>query len=371
MRVLVAEDDYVSSLMLTCCLEEFGYEVTTVDNGLKALELIRTGEFQLVISDWSMPKMTGVELCRQIRKRPASTYTYVILLTSHQGTESVVEGLEAGADDFIVKPFQPDELQVRLRAGERVLSLESRDVTIFALAKLAESRDPDTGAHLDRIREYCRVLCEKLVEHGPYVDQIDGDYVRTVYLTSPLHDIGKVGIPDNILLKPGKLTDEEFGTMKQHAKIGSDTLDAALKARPDAQYLRMARDIALSHHEKFDGSGYPFGLKGQDIPLCGRITALADVYDALRTKRVYKPAFSHEKAREIIIEGSGTHFDPVIVDVFLQTELKFVEIGQGFVDDVPQSRRESNNNVTPVSHSILSRFDRTLTFAEALVTAST
>src|SRR6478736_4010199 len=145
MRVLVAEDDFVTSFMLVYCLEQFGYEVTAVDNGLKALELVRTGEFQLVISDWAMPKMTGVELCRQIRKRPSSSYTYIILLTTQSGTNNVVEGLEAGADDFITKPFQPEELHVRLRAGERLLSLESRDITIFALAKLAESRDPDTG----------------------------------------------------------------------------------------------------------------------------------------------------------------------------------------------------------------------------------
>ena len=330
MRVLVAEDDAVTSFMLAYCLEEFGYEVTTVDNGLDALELVRTGDFQLVISDWSMPKMTGVELCRQIRKRPSSSYTYVILLTSHGGTHSVVEGLDAGADDFITKPFQPEELQVRLRAGERVLSLESRDVTIFALAKLAESRDMETGAHLDRIREYCRVLCEELSKHGPYTTQIDGDFVRMVYLTSPLHDIGKVGIPDHILLKPGKLTDSEFEVMKQHAQIGSETLDAALKARPDAGYLRMARDIAQTHHEKYDGSGYPLGLQGDQIPLCGRIVALADVYDALTTKRIYKSAFSHQRARDIIVDGAGKHFDPVIVDAFLAIEERFIDIRQRF-----------------------------------------
>lgn len=342
MRVLVAEDDTVTSFMLTYCLEQFGYEVTAVDNGLKALELVRTGEYQLVISDWSMPKMTGVELCRQIRKRQSSGYTYVILLTSHEGTDSVVEGLDAGADDFITKPFQPEELQVRLRTGERVVSLESRDVTIFALAKLAESRDSDTGSHLDRIREYCRVLCEYLLDHGRYVDQIDGDYIRLVYLTSPLHDIGKVGIPDHILLKPGKLTDEEFAIMKTHTTIGCETLDAALQARPDAQYLKMARDIARSHHEKFDGTGYPFGLSGQDIPLCGRIVALADVYDALTQKRVYKPAFSHEKSRTIILEGKGTHFDPEIVEAFLKTEHKFVAIRQRFADADSPIQFESN-----------------------------
>ncbi|WP_010587818.1 response regulator [Schlesneria paludicola] len=366
MRVLVAEDDAVTSFMLVYCLEQFGYEVTAVDNGLKALELVRTGEFQLVISDWSMPKMTGVELCRQIRKRPSSSYTYVILLTSHEGTNSVVEGLDAGADDFITKPFQPEELQVRLRTGERVLSLESRDVTIFALAKLAESRDFETGAHLDRIREYCRVLCEHLLDHGPYVDQIDGDFVRMVYLTSPLHDIGKVGIPDKILLKPGKLTDEEFEVMKQHAQIGSETLDAALQARPDAEYLRMARDIARSHHEKFDGTGYPLGLKGNDIPMCGRIVALADVYDALTTKRIYKSAFSHEKAREIILDGSGKHFDPAIVDAFVETEEKFVAIRRRFADYDATIATES---VTAPSQSNLGSVGRVATPFEYLAPA--
>lgn len=345
MRVLVADDDSVVSFMLEYCLEQFGYEVTVVDNGLKALELVRTGEYQLVISDWSMPKMTGLELCRQIRKRPSSSYTYVILLTSREGTDSVVEGLDAGADDFITKPFQPEELRVRLRNGERVLALESRDVTIFALAKLAESRDLETGAHLDRIRDYSRILCENLLEQGPYVGEIDGDYVRMVYLTSPLHDIGKVGVPDHILLKPGKLTDEEFEVMKQHASIGSDTLDAALQNRPDAQFLKMARDIARTHHEHFDGSGYPFGLKGQDIPLCGRIVALADVYDALTTKRVYKSALSHEESRAIILEGSGKHFDPAIVNAFLRTESKFIKVRQQFADN--ESHVPNEGGYTP------------------------
>ncbi len=332
MQVLVAEDDAVTALMLQFCLEQYGYAVTVVDNGLDALERVRSGEFQLVISDWEMPKMTGIELCRQIRKRPSSSYTYVILLTTQAGTKNVVEGLEAGADDFITKPFQPEELHVRLRVGERLLSLESRDVTIFALAKLAESRDPETGAHLDRIREYSKVLCEHLVKHGPYTDQIDGDFVRLVYLTSPLHDIGKVGIPDHVLLKPGALTADEFAVMKQHAAIGGATLNAALETRPDVEYLRMARDIAYSHHEKFDGTGYPRGLAGQEIPLCGRIVALADVYDALTTKRVYKPAFPHEKARSIILEGAGKHFDPAIVEAFLACESKFVAIRERLAD---------------------------------------
>lgn len=335
MRVLIADDDCVTSELLTSILIDFGYDVTLATNGREALGLIRTGQYRLVISDWSMPEMSGLELCRRVRGRHSGGYVYIILLTSHSGTQSVIEGLEAGADDFITKPFEPQELLVRLRAGERVLSLESRDVTIFTLAKLAESRDPETGAHLERMREYCRVIAEHLSQHPRFQDQIDGDYVELLYLTSPLHDIGKVGIPDSVLLKPGKLTPEEFKIMQRHTIIGFETLDAAYRARPDAEYLRLARDVALTHHEKFDGSGYPNQLRGHEIPLCGRIVALADVYDALTTKRVYKPAFSHEESRQIILEGSGRHFDPDIVEAFLQNEHRFVAIRQRF-DDAPE-----------------------------------
>jgi putative two-component system response regulator len=154
-----------------------------------------------------------------------------------------------------------------------------------------------------------------------------------VYLTSPLHDIGKVAVPDAVLLKPGPLTPDEFEIMKRHASVGWETLDAVLRAHPEAKFLRMARDIAGSHHERFDGTGYPLGRKGEDIPLCGRIVALADVYDALTTKRVYKPAFSHDKARDIIVAASGTHFDPAIVDAFLENEDEFSTVRRNFAEN--------------------------------------
>ena len=330
MRVLIVEDDCVSAEILTNSLQHFGYDVTTVDNGREAFELIRTGKFRLVVSDWDLPEMSGVEICRQIRQRQSSGYIYVILVTSFEGVENVVEGLHAGADDFLTKPLQPDELRMRLRAGERILSLESRDVVIFALAKLAESRDPQTGAHLERMREYCRVLSDELSGWEKFSDEIDGQYVELLYMTSPLHDIGKVGIPDSVLLKPGKFTDEEFEIMKQHTLIGGQTLDAAVRAHPEAEFLRMAYDIAMSHHERYDGGGYPHGLKGDEIPLCGRITALADVYDALTTRRVYKPKIAHESTRKIILEGNGKHFDPDIVQAFKNREDEFVAISQRF-----------------------------------------
>ncbi len=326
MRVLIADDDDVALEILEHALAQFGYQVTVAHDGREALDLVRSGQFRMVVSDWEMPKMTGVELCREIRQRSASGYVYVILLTSRQGTQIVVDGMNSGADDFVNKPFQPQELVVRIRAGERILAMESRELIIFSMAKLAESRDPETGAHLERMREYCRVIAEHLSRQAKFREQVDGDYVQLIYMTSPLHDIGKVGIPDHILLKAGRLTSEEFEIMKEHAEIGARTLDAAAAAHPEAKFLCMAREIARCHHETFDGSGYPNGLAGEEIPLCGRIVALADVYDALTTKRVYKPAFSHEKAAAIIREGRSRHFDPDIVDAFEANEARFVAI---------------------------------------------
>ncbi len=348
MHVLIVEDDCISAEILSNSLRHFGYEVTTVDNGREAFELIRSGKFRLVVSDWDLPEMSGIEICRQIRQRQSSSYIYVILVTSFEGVENVVEGLNAGADDFLTKPLQPDELRMRLRAGERILALESRDVVIFALAKLAESRDPQTGAHLERMREYCRVLADELSGWEKFSDEIDGEYVELLYMTSPLHDIGKVGIPDNVLLKPGKFTEEEFEIMKQHTLIGGQTLDAAVRAHPEAQFLRMAYDIAMTHHERYDGGGYPHGLKGEQIPLCGRITALADVYDALTTRRVYKPKIAHQETREIILKGTGKHFDPDVVQAFRNREDEFIAVGQRFDENAAKPEEPGVFLGTPV-----------------------
>lgn len=330
MRVLIADDDAISAEMLKNSLEQFEYDVTLAYDGAEAFAILRSGSYHLVISDWEMPGMSGLELCQQIRKRNWSSYIYFILLTSYSGVDNAVLGLEAGADDFLTKPFHPEEIRVRLKTAERILTLESRDLTIFSLAKLAESRDTDTGSHLERIREYCRILANELTQTSRYGNDIDGDYVQLLYLTSPLHDIGKVGIPDSVLLKPGRLTPEEFNIMKQHTIIGGNTLSAAAKAHPEAKFLSMAKDVAFTHHERFDGQGYPYGLSGSQIPLCGRITAVADVYDALTSKRIYKPEYSHETSRDIILEGRGTQFDPFLVDIFLSCEQQFLQVREQF-----------------------------------------
>ncbi|HTQ40884.1 MAG TPA: response regulator [Pirellulales bacterium] len=348
MRVLVVDDDPVTSEIIVEDLRQFGYDVVGASDGQEAFDLIRTGQFHLVISDWQMPKMSGLELCREIRKRQWSGYIYVILLTSRSGVENVVCGLNAGADDFLTKPFHPQELRMRLRTGERILALESRDLVIFAMAKLAEFRDKDTGAHLERMREYSRILAEELSHWPKYAHVIDGDYVQLIYLTSPLHDIGKVGVPDSVLLKPGRLSPEEFELMKQHSVLGGETLRAVAEGRSTAQFLVMAQDIALTHHEHYNGHGYPNQLRGEQIPLCGRIVALADVYDALRSKRVYKEAFSHDTARDTIAQESGRQFDPDVVQAFLNCEKDFIAVANRFRDSAPMTLRDNSALVSQV-----------------------
>ena len=328
MRVLVVDDNEIERELHADMLEEAGYQVDSASSGIEALEMLRTGTYRLVVSDWVMPGMSGIDLCRSFRSTHYGRYTYVILVTSRDTTEDTVAALDAGADDFITKPVQPAELCGRLRVGERILSSESRDVTILALAKLSESRDAETGAHLQRIREYSRIIASDLATQEKYRAEIDGEYIEAIYATSPLHDIGKVAIPDSILNKPDCLTDEEYEIMKNHTVIGAQTLDATLHEYPEARFLRIARDIALSHHERWDGNGYPSGLSGEEIPLCGRIVALADVYDALTAKRVYKPAMSHQEVRSMIVRGNGSQFDPCVVEAFLRSEDQFITVNQ-------------------------------------------
>lgn len=276
MKILIVEDSQTDAIMVQFALHSHGHDVTIVESGELALEELRRENYQVVITDWELPGIDGLDLCRNIRNRASNHYTYLIMLTSRDQKHCVIDGLAAGADDYLTKPFEPQELFFRVRVAERLLGLQGRDVLIFTLAKLAESRDPETGEHLERIREYCRVLTNELARNKRFESVIDADFAEAIYLTSPLHDIGKVGIPDHILQKPGKLTNEEFQIMKQHARIGGETLDAASRMNPDHAYLLMARDIAMTHHERFDGTGYPHGLKGTGIPLCGRIVALAE-----------------------------------------------------------------------------------------------
>lgn len=333
MKILIIEDELVSRKKMEKLINGLGYETISAENGSEGWEIWKNERTRMVITDWVMPGMDGVELCRRIRESEGSRYTYVIMVTSKNEVDDMVAAIDAGADDFITKPFVKGELAVRIRAGERILGFETRDIVIFSLAKLAESRDSETGNHLERIRFYSKILAETIRRTNHSTHTVDNLFVENIFLTSPLHDIGKIGIPDFILLKPGRLDDREFEMMKSHSRIGFETLNEALKRYPKADYLRMSAEIALSHHEKYNGTGYPDGLVGEEIPLSARIVALSDVYDALVSRRVYKNAYTHDVARSVIVKEAGTHFDPMVVDAFLASEKAFVEVLEGFKDE--------------------------------------
>jgi HD-GYP domain-containing protein (c-di-GMP phosphodiesterase class II) len=244
-------------------------------------------------------------------------------------------------DEFGVMAHHTNRMVDAIR--ERTEEIQrTRDVTIYSLASLAETRDNETGAHILRTQHYVLALAEQLADHPRFRDTLDEETIQLLHKSAPLHDIGKVGIPDAILLKPGKLTDEEFETMKGHAQLGGDAIRVAEKELGGNSFLRYAREIAESHHEKWNGSGYPRGLSGDDIPLSGRLMALADVYDALISKRVYKPAFSHDKAKGIILEGKGQHFDPDVVEAFLAVEPRFQAIATRYRDEDYSETSQSN-----------------------------
>jgi putative two-component system response regulator len=326
MRVLIADRDANSLEIIGSVLRGAGHEVDFATDGLMALEKVRANSPRLVMAGWELAGMDGVALTRAIRSNQTAGYVYVILLRGQVGSANAIEALSAGADDFLTNPFDPTELTVRVRTAERILSIETRDLVIFAMAKLAESRDPETGAHLDRVRHYSRLLAEELGKTEKYRTIADSNFVRLIFLTSPLHDIGKVAVPDSVLLKPGRLNDREFEIMKLHTTMGTQVLQAALKEHPEAKFLKMAAEIAETHHERWDGTGYPHATKGEEIPLCGRIVALADVYDALTSRRVYKPKLSHETARCMIMDSAGTHFDPDVVAAFARVEEEFLGV---------------------------------------------
>ena len=330
MKILIVDDELVSRKKMELLVRSLGHETLVASDGVEGWEVWKKERVRMVITDWMMPVMDGLELCTNIREAEGSQYIYIIMVTSREDVNDLVRGMDAGADDFITKPFVKEELAVRIKAGERISGFETRDIVIFSLARLVESRDSETGHHLERIRHYSKELTTAILKLDNAPKEIDALFLENIFLTSPLHDIGKVGIPDYILLKPGRLDDKEWHIMRKHSAIGFCTINEALKKYPRADYLRMSADIALSHHERFDGAGYPNGLKGKKIPLSARIVALADVYDALVSKRIYKEAYQHGMAKTIIEKERGKGFDPMVVDAFLSCEDKFLEISERF-----------------------------------------
>lgn len=353
---VMAVDDTPDNLkILQDMLQTNGYRVLAFPNGRMALNAAAKNPPDLILLDIMMPSMDGFEVCRHLKADDTLKEIPVLFISALTETTDKVKAFSAGGVDYVTKPFQEEEVHARVETHLRLRKMQlelnkhnhsleelvqekvkeisaSQYSTIVALANLAELRDDETGEHIKRTQNFCRTLAEHLGIHSDYKDIIDHAFTENIYKAAPLHDIGKVGISDNILLKPGKLTPEEFEIIKTHTLIGANTLKGVQDDYPNNAFINMGLDIARSHHEKWDGSGYPDGLKADDIPLCGRIMSLADVYDALRSKRPYKPAFSHEKSYEIIMEGAGQQFDPRVIEAFKSLEAEFARIREQLDD---------------------------------------
>jgi putative two-component system response regulator len=330
LSILVADDDEHQRVLLQMLLEKEGYNLFLAEDGEEALKIYEANpSIRLVITDLEMPKMDGFGLVASIRQQQLR-YTYIIVLTSIDDKKSLISALSKGADDFLIKPAMEEELQLRVENGIRLLRQQSQDELILALAKLSEYRSDETGFHLERVQHYTHILAMDLSDNCPEL-KITHTIAEEIAKVSPLHDIGKVAIPDSILHKPGKLTNDEFDTMKKHAMIGGSILEEIF-IKTKSPYLKIAFELTAYHHEKYNGTGYPSQLSGEDIPVAARIMALADVYDALTSKRCYKKSFTHEAARNIIVQERGEHFDPKVVDSFIRQENNWNSIRDRYQD---------------------------------------
>jgi len=337
--VMVVDDNPANLKLMEGMLRSGGYGVRSFPRGRMALAAAIEKAPDLILLDIDMPEMTGYQVCEQLKASPQLSEIPVIFLSAMNGPEDRLRCFRAGGVDYVSKPFQFEEVQARVDAHVRLRRLQqeiqidncrlqelvqiqvkkianAQMETLFAIARLAEARDDETGRHVERVQTFCRLLADALSEDPKYKITIDSAWISNIFHASPLHDIGKVAIPDRILLKPGPLTPEEFAVMKTHAALGSQTLKTVHESYPDNDFIEMGIKIARSHHERWDGTGYPDGLAGDEIPLCARILAVADCYDALRSKRSYKPAILHDETCALILGDSGKHFDPAVMDVF-------------------------------------------------------
>lgn len=370
--VLVVDDSPEILALLHELLRD-RHKVKIATSGDKALRIAATDpKPDLILLDVLMPNMDGYELCRWLKADAVTRDIPVMFLTARSDVADESHGLALGAVDYITKPISPPILLARVRThlqlkasadvlrdhagfleaevARRTAELSAiQDVTILAMASLAETRDNETGQHIRRTQHYVKLLAEALREHPRFAATLTPAYIETLFKSAPLHDIGKIGIPDRILLKPGRYLPEEFEIMKQHPALGRDAIEQAERqlGTPVA-FLSMAKDIAYGHQEKWDGSGYPQGLRGDAIPLSARLMALADVYDALISRRVYKPAMPHEDAVALIRQGRDQHFDPDLVDAFLDIQWTFHEVALRFVDSDEEIERQRERIVSAI-----------------------
>ena len=352
--VLVVDDAETNVAYLVDVLAD-EYDVSVAMDGPTALEEAQLRPPDLILLDIIMPQMNGYEVCRRLKSHDDTRQIPIIFLTAVDQAEAKSRGFEMGAVDYVTKPFNVAELQARVRTHlalqratralqrqnelleEKVIARTreievTRDVIFHALATLVDCRSPETGAHIHRTQAYVRALARRLRGDPRYPELMDLEYVQLLYKAAPLHDIGKLGVPDSILLKPGRLTPEEFEAIKLHPIYGRDALLLPEAQLGTSRFLQVARELIYSHHERWDGAGYPEGLRGTSIPLPGRLMAIADVYDALITPRVYKAALPHKEALQIMKEGIGSHFDPNMGDAFLSFHEEFRTIAEHYVD---------------------------------------
>jgi putative two-component system response regulator len=354
---LLVVDDTPDNLSLMSGLLKDSYKVKVANSGEKALKIAQSeAPPDLILLDIMMPEMDGYEVCRRLKLDARTRDIPIIFLTAKVQMEDERRGLELGAVDYLTKPVSPPIVLARVknhlalkaqadflrdkndfldaevaRRTREVMAIQ--DVTILAMASLAETRDSDTGNHIRRTQFYVKALAEQLKDHPRFAAQLSADFIALLFKSAPLHDIGKVGIPDRILLKPGRFNAEEFEIMKTHTRLGKEAIEhAEEQLGMQVEFLNMAKEIAYSHQEKWDGTGYPEGLAGEAIPLPARLMAVADVYDALISRRVYKEGMPHERAVSIIIEGKGSHFDPDMVDAFVAIQSELQAIAQRFAD---------------------------------------
>jgi len=370
-EVVLVIDDTAENLALINEVLRGEFKVKVAPSGARGLQLAQAEiPPDLILLDIMMPEMDGYAVLRKLQSDARTRDIPVIFLTAMSTIDDERRGLELGAVDYITKPISPPIVQARVRNHlqlkgardflkykseflEREVQRRTREVTVIqevtirALASLAETRDNDTGKHILRTQHYVRLLANKLAHHRRFAAFLTPATIDLLYKSAPLHDIGKVGIPDRILLKPGKLTPDEYEIMKLHTTLGGDAIaHAELAIGEEVGFLRYAKEIAYNHQERWDGSGYPQGLKGDDIPISARLMAVADVYDALISKRVYKHAMTHEQAIEMIREGRGTHFDPDVVDAFLACEEGVREIANRYKDSPRELVRQTERMLT-------------------------
>jgi putative two-component system response regulator len=348
-------DDVAMNIDLLVSALGSDYELVVATNGFSALEIARNSPPDLVLLDVSMPDMDGYEVCQRLKENPRTEETPVIFLSALSEVRDKTRGFSLGAVDYVTKPFQILEVKARIKTHlslllakqelmiqreileekvkERTKDLVlTQEATIDSMAILAEFRDPETGGHINRTKHYVLSLGRFLQGQKALGSYFSDTVLDLLFKSTPLHDIGKVGVPDRILLKPGRLTPSEFEEMKKHVIYGRDAIQQVERRLGENSFLRYAKEIAYTHHERWDGTGYPEGLRGDQIPISGRLMAIADVYDALISTRVYKPPLPHSDAVSIIREGRGKHFDPQIADAFLELQEEFLSIASEYLD---------------------------------------